>query len=223
MWWFFTNPRIASPGLLVAWAAASFIVLSVTYSVVNIPYSSLTPELTSDYNERSSLNAFRFMCAIVGTILGAVAVDPLIGLFGGRQGKDKSLGLSMVGLIFGVVMLLTAAATVVSVREPSRAKEPKAEKGFVRTYLSVFRNGPFLITLGGYALNLIGLTFLQNVITYYFPYIYSDESKKTLAMGLLLVIAMIFIPISVPVSKRLGKKRTWQICFFVLGTACLAI
>ena len=223
MWWFFTNPRLSSQGALTAWAAVAFILLSMTYSAVNIPYSSLTPELTADYNERSSLNGFRFMCALVGTILGAVAVDPIIGLFGGGPGKDKSAGFSMVGLIFGLVMLATAVATALSVREPPRAREPKAQKGFVRTYLSVFRNKSFLIVLFGYALNLIGLAFIQNAITYYFPYIYGDDSKKTLAMGLLLVVAMVFIPISVLVSKRIGKKRTWQICFFIMGTSCLVI
>jgi GPH family glycoside/pentoside/hexuronide:cation symporter len=42
-------------------------------------------------------------------------------------------------------------------------------------------------------------------------------------MGLLIVVAMVFIPISVLVSKRFGKKITWQICFFILGSASLVI
>jgi len=35
-----------------------------------------------------------------------------------------------------------------------------------------------------------------------------------------LVTAMIFIPISVLVSKKIGKMRTYQICFVVLASAC---
>ncbi len=222
MWWFFTNPRIADPAFAVAWGLAAFILLNMSYSVVNIPYSSLTPELTTDYHERSNLNGYRFMFAVVGTLIGGVAVDPVIRLFGGAGG-DKSLGFSMVGLIFGGLMLVTAMITGVTVREPPRASGTKAEKGFIRTYLTVFRNGAYLIVLIAYALYLVGLTFLQSAITYYFTYIYGNEGMQTLALGILLVVAMIFIPVSVVVSRRIGKKLTFQICLFILGTSSLAL
>jgi glycoside/pentoside/hexuronide:cation symporter, GPH family len=230
MWWFWTNPRIADPTQAAIWGFAAFVLLNVTYSVVNIPYSSLTPELTADYNERSSLNGFRFMFAVIGTIIGAVAVGPIIAAFGGGPGLDSSLGYSMVGLIFALIMLTTAMTTALSVREPGKAREAKAEKGFLKAYLNVFRNRPFVIVLFGYTLHLIGLTFLQTSIPYYFNYIYKDwpgipnaQALQTPAMGILLVVAMIFIPISVLVSKKAGKKLTWQICFFILGSASLAI
>jgi len=222
MWWFFTNPRIADPAFAVVWGLAAFILLNMSYSVVNIPYSSLTPELTTDYHERSNLNGYRFMFAVVGTLIGGVAVDPVIRLFGGAGG-DKSLGFSMVGLLFGGLMLVTAMITGLTVREPRRASGTKAEKGFIRTYLSVFRNGAYLIVLISYALYLIGLTFLQSAITYYFTYIYGNEGLQTLALGILLVVAMVFIPVSVVVSRRIGKKRAFQICLFILGTSSLAL
>ena len=221
MWWFFTNPRIADPAFAILWGLAAFILLNMSYSVVNIPYSSLTPELTTDYHERSTLNGYRFMFAVVGTLIGGVAVDPVIRLFGG--GADKSLGFSMVGLLFGGLMLVTAMITGLAVREPPRARETKTEKGFVKTYLSVFANTAYLIVLIAYALYLIGLTFLQSAITYYFTYIYGNEGMQTLALGILLVVAMVFIPVSVIVSKRIGKKLSFQICLFILGTSSLAL
>jgi GPH family glycoside/pentoside/hexuronide:cation symporter len=36
----------------------------------------------------------------------------------------------------------------------------------------------------------------------------------------LLLTAMVFIPVSVAVSKKIGKKRTYQICFVVIASAC---
>jgi glycoside/pentoside/hexuronide:cation symporter, GPH family len=227
MWWFFTNPHITDPVGAAIWGLGVFILLNVTYSVVNIPYSSLTPELTTDYHERSTLNGYRFMFAVVGTLLGGVAVDPIIRMFSaggaGAAVVDKSLGFSMVGLIFGALMLVTALITGVTVREPARAREARPEKGFFKTYLSVFKNGPYLVVLITYALHLIGLTFLQSAITYYFTYIYGNEGLQTLALGILLVTAMIFIPISVVVSRRIGKKLTYQVSLFILGSSSLAL
>jgi len=219
MWFFFTNPRIASPAWSAIWAAFALCLLNTAYTVVNIPYSSLTPELTQDYHERSSLNGFRFGFAVIGTILGAGAVLPIVGIFG----ADRSAGFSAVGAILGAVMMVTALITGFSVREPDHSKTPRPTEGFFETFLAVFKNKPYVTVLATYALNLTALNFVQGILVYYFKYLYKDEGATTMAMVLLLVVAMVCIPISVLVSKRVGKKLTYQISFFVLATACLAI
>jgi len=219
MWFFFTNPHIGSQAWLTIWAAIALCALNTAYTVVNIPYSSLTPELTKDYHERSSLNGFRFGFAVIGTILGAGAVLPLVGIFG----ADRSSGFSFMGAILGFLMAASTLVTFFSVHEPDHSHEPKPTEKFFPTFLAVFRNKPYVILLLTYALNLTALNFVQGILVYYFKYIYRDEALTTLAMILLLVTAMVCIPVSVKVSKRIGKKRTYQICFAILASACLVI
>ncbi len=219
MWFFFTNPHIGSQAWLTIWAAIALCALNTAYTVVNIPYSSLTPELTKDYHERSSLNGFRFGFAVIGTILGAGAVLPLVGIFG----ADRSSGFSFMGAILGFLMAASTLVTFFSVHEPDHNHEPKPTEKFFPTFLAVFRNKPYVILLLTYALNLTALNFVQGILVYYFKYIYRDEALTTLAMILLLVTAMVCIPVSVKVSKRIGKKRTYQICFAILASACLVI
>jgi GPH family glycoside/pentoside/hexuronide:cation symporter len=218
MWWFFTNPHIASPAWAAVWAAFALCLLNTAYTVVNIPYSSLTPELTQDYHERSSLNGFRFGFAVVGTILGAGAVLPIVGLF-----PSRDAGFSAVGAILGLAMMATALVTFASVREPDHSSEPRPTEGFFATFLAVFKNRPYVIVLATYALNLTALNFVQGILVYYFKYLYGDEGATTLAMLILLVVAMVCIPVSVLVSKRIGKKLTYQISLFILASACMTI
>jgi glycoside/pentoside/hexuronide:cation symporter, GPH family len=218
MWFFFTNPRIADPTLVVVWAAFALCLLNTAYTVVNIPYNSMTPELTADYHERSSLNGYRFGFAVFGTLLGAGAVLPIANAF-----ATKDLGFSVVGAILGAVMMTTALLTFASVREPDHSKEPRPTEKFFETFMAVFRNPHYVRVLLTYALNLTALTFVQGILAYYFKYLYRDESKTTIAMVLLLVVAMVCIPISVLVSKRIGKKRTYQFSLLVLAVSCMAI
>jgi GPH family glycoside/pentoside/hexuronide:cation symporter len=218
MWFFFTKPAISGEAALAVWAAVALMLLNTAYTVVNIPYSSLTPELTDDYHERSSLNGFRFGFAVFGTILGAAAVQPLVGLF-----ATKPAGFSATGLVLGAVMAATALTTAFSVREKDHSKTELPKDGFFATYAAVFRNKPYVILLLTYALNLTGLTFIQTILVYYTKYIYGDEGLTTAAMIALLLVAMACIPISVLVSKRLGKKRTYQISFALMASACAAI
>lgn len=218
MWFFFTNPHIGNQIVLAVWAAIALMLLNTAYTVINIPYSSLTPELTDDYHERTSLNGFRFGFAVFGTILGAAAVQPIVAAF-----PNKSAGFSAVGAILGTVMALTALATFISVREKDHSKTEMPKEGFFATYGSVFKNKPYLILLGTYALNMTGLTFVQGILVYYTKYIYRNEGITTPAMVLLLLVAMVCIPVSVLVSKKVGKKLTYQISFAVLASACAAI
>ncbi|NER19945.1 MAG: MFS transporter [Symploca sp. SIO1C2] len=48
------------------------ILFNLAYTVVNLPYTALTPELTQDYNERTSLNSFRFSFSLGGSILSLI-------------------------------------------------------------------------------------------------------------------------------------------------------
>jgi glycoside/pentoside/hexuronide:cation symporter, GPH family len=218
---FFTNPHLQSQTALFIWAAVGYTLLAaVAYTLVNIPYSSLTPELTQDYNERTSLNGYRFTFAIVGTLLGAGAALPLISAVSGAAivnntwVGDPSKGYAVMGIVFGAAMAITALITVFSVKEnDAHIERPKSGfKNIVKDYLSTFRNKPFLLILLPWTLNITGVTILSTVLQYYFTNVLGQSDKVTLAMLILLVVAIAFIPIWTLISKKIGKK--WS---FIIG------
>jgi len=219
MWFFFTAPAVKdNPTLGFIWAAGALCLLNTAYTVVNIPYGSLTPELTRDYHERTSLNGYRFSFAVIGTMLGAAVVLPIIGIVG-----DNRKGFSLVGLLFGIIMAATILVTFFNVREPDHSATPKPNQKFFATFLTVFKNRIYLRLAAVYTLNLTGITFVQTMLVYYFKYIYRNEAATTIAMLLLLGVAMLCIPLSVMIAHRIGKKRTYQIALAILTISCLAI
>jgi GPH family glycoside/pentoside/hexuronide:cation symporter len=44
----------------------------VFFTVVNLPYTAMIPELSQDYDERTSLNSFCFTFSIGGSILSLI-------------------------------------------------------------------------------------------------------------------------------------------------------
>jgi GPH family glycoside/pentoside/hexuronide:cation symporter len=222
----FTNPALFGGAswnpadeqtFLFVWATVLFCLLCTAYTAVNIPYNSLTPELTQDYHERTSLNGYRFGFAVIGSLLGAGASLPIVMAF-----PDKNTGFAGMGFIFGAIMLITALITVIKVREPMIGGEI-SNKGFLKTYLKVFKNRPYVLILLTYALHITGLTVVMGVAIYYFKYIHNAESKTTIAMLILLLTAMAFIPVSVMLSKKIGKKLVYGIgmSIFAIGTLLL--
>lgn len=217
----FTNPGVFAGGewnpqdhqvFLVIWGVAAFCLLETFFTVVNIPYSSLTPDLTPDFHERSSLNGFRFVFAVIGTLFTAGLALPIV-----QALPTEDLGFSVMGIFFGVIMMTVAMITFFSVKEP---ETPRAlpKEGFFKTYLSVFKNKPYVIILLTHAVHVTAITVISGILPYYFKYVLGDEHKTTIGLVILLVTAMLFIPVSVFLSKRVGKKPV-----YITGMVIIAI
>lgn len=213
----FTNPGFSTQAGLFIWAVLIFCLLSTAFTLVNIPYSSLTPELTQDYNERTTLNGYRSIFMVIGTLLGAGAALPIVGAFPGRK-----LGFSVMGAIFGAVMMVTALITFFTVREPKKAVG-KARMGFLTSYLKVFKNKPFVVLLITFVLHITAVTVVSGILVYYFKYIFQNEPMTTIALLILLVTAMICIPVSVLIAKKFGKKITYGAGMLIIAVSCIVI
>jgi GPH family glycoside/pentoside/hexuronide:cation symporter len=222
----YTNPHIESQLWLFIYMAIAYCLLTTAYTMVNIPYGSLTPELTHDFDERTTLNAFRMSFAVVGTFIGAGLVLKIAGAF-----PSQDTGWTAMSGIMGAVMLITAMITIFTVKEPKRAlAEAKEQEGFFKTYAAAFRNRPFVMALATYALHIAGTSVVQGALIYYFRYIYFNGVKSpqsdgafTLALICMLAPALIFIPVWTMVSRKIGKKWSYNIGMALVAVAVLVI
>jgi len=217
----FTNPTMIlgsgiSQTVIFIYVMVVYIILCTAYSTINIPYNALAPELTHDYNERTSLNGWSFGFAAIGTLLGAGLALPIVAM-----APDKNLGFVLMGTIFGAVMLVSALITIFTVREPAHLKP--ANTNFVQTYKEVFKNKPYLLILATYIIHILAITVASGIVIYYFKYILGDERATTWAMLILIATGMAFIPISVALSKRVGKKLVYGIGFIVMAVMLMII
>jgi GPH family glycoside/pentoside/hexuronide:cation symporter len=218
----FTNPSLVigsgiSQTVLFIYTMVVYIILCTAYSTVNIPYSSLGPELTTDYNERTSLNGYRFGFAAIGTLLGAGLALPIVAM-----APDKNLGFVLMGTIFGAVLLVSTLTTVFSVRESAEVR-PAMSMGFWETYREVFKNKPYLFILLSYILHILGITIASGIVIYYFKYILGAEGMTTYAMLILIGVAMLFIPVSVAMSKKTGKKLVYGLGFIIMAVGLMVL
>src|SRR5512135_143860 len=88
----FRNPGIEAQTGKFIWALLTYLFFCTVYSFTNIPYNALLPELSKEYNERTNISGYKQGFAVVGTLLGAGAAMPIMGLFGG--GSAGFVGMS---------------------------------------------------------------------------------------------------------------------------------
>jgi GPH family glycoside/pentoside/hexuronide:cation symporter len=245
----FTNPGLQADQLLLfIWATIAFILLSTAYTLVNIPYGALTPELTTDFHEKTVLNGYRQIFALMGTFTGVLAIGPLLQLFTG----NINLGWSVYGGVMGGVMMLSALVTVFAVKETAatRLKDkvntlttprfsgsainvddavldsamPKVfskEENFFSAYLSILKDKVFLLALIPWTLHITGVSVLMAAFKYYFIYIYKQESLFTISMAAMLGAVVPSLFFWVWVSKKIGKKATYNLGMGLFAVAVL--
>jgi len=220
VWLFFTKPSLTGQTTLFWWALLMLCLVNTAMTLVNIPYSALTPELTSDYNEQTSLNAYRFLCAGIGTIMGAVIVMPIVNMF-----SSKASGFSAAGGVIGGIIIIATLITFFAVREsavPQKHGKKKTE-AFLSAYRSVFKNSAYTVLLAVFVLHITALNFLQGMVVYYLKYIYQAESFSSTIMGLLLITAIISIPVAAKCSNMLGKNVSYRVGLAVLCVSTIVI
>jgi len=209
----FTAPGFETQSQLFVWAAVMYCLLCSAYTLVNIPYGALTPEMTTDYNERTVLNAYRMSSAVVGTLLGAGLVLPIVGM-----AATLEAGWTLTGTVMGAVMMVTALITVFSVREPVHGDAPPQINIF-KSYAQVLGMKTFLTCLIPWTMHITGITIIQGALLYYYVYLYGTESGFQLALVALLLTSMLFIPVWTVVSKSIGKKMSYNIGMAIVALA----
>ncbi len=90
---------------LFAYYVVIGIFFNIAYTTVNLPYTALTPELTQDYNERTSLNSFRFSFSIGGSILSLILYI-LASISYPDDPKTRFFVLGLSCSILGIIALL---------------------------------------------------------------------------------------------------------------------
>jgi GPH family glycoside/pentoside/hexuronide:cation symporter len=211
----FTKPTMQSQLPLFFYLTVLYCLLNTAYTLVNIPYAALLPELTDDYNQRTILTGYRMSFAVVGTFVGAGAVMPLVGMF-----SDASRGWSIMGYFMGAVMLLTTLVTIWAVREPEHP-EPQPETGFIKTYIEALGNRVFLTALIPWSLFIMGTSMVQGALVYYFAYIFGNEGLFQIALVFLLTFSLAFIPLWVKISEKIGKRTCYMMGMGIMGAGVM--
>lgn len=210
----FSLPRFESELKTFTLASVLFCALSTAYTLVNIPYAAMQPELTNDYHEKTLVTGYRMAFAIIGTLI-AVSARPLANAFGLNNG-----GWSYMAIIMGIIMLLSSWITVFTVKEPETSKYKK-QKGVLTSYKEAIYNKEFTSALIPWALFITAITIMQGAYLYYFKYLFRREFLFDISLLGLIVTSLFSLPLWVKVSKKISKGLCYRIGMTIMSIALL--
>ena len=158
-------PEISDPTLEFAYYVGLYVLISVSMTVVAVPYQALLPELTDDYDERTSLATFRSVSSLLGTLLTLVAFKPLVDWMGGTPQAWATGGALLAGWILWPwlpIWWVTYERPRAAVRFELSARE---------SLVLVFRHRSFRRLLALFALGRIAIDLPLALFLHYFTYV----------------------------------------------------
>ena len=179
------------------------------FTLVSVPFSSLTPRITSDSQERTNLTGFRMLGAQTGTNLMALLAFPIIFWVGG---EDESIGFVVLASLAGITAILIHSITFITVKEPDNDQGIERVGGSLSdAAMAIGKNKPFWLVFS--ATLIVGVTtiFFGNNLIYYTKYALDLHEHQGMILFTSGIVAFLSIPIWWIISNRLGKKITWLI------------
>ena len=185
---------------LYAYATVIYVLWGVTYTLMDIPFWSMIPAITSQGKERENLSVIGRSCASVGYAVPTVATA----LFVSSVGSSERQGYAIFAAIVAVFFVIAEVVCVLLVREKQTVKQ---ETVSVKQMLSaLLQNDQALVVVVGIVVFNASLYLTTQLAGYFFKYDMGDYSLLSLFGGVggaIQILAMASLPI---LRKRWSTK-----------------
>ena len=194
---------LANQGLAFGYYAVAYVLFSLSITVLSIPYLSLIPELTTSYDERTSINGYRAVLAILGTLLAVLTMRPLAQALGGG-----ARGFAAVGVLYGVWLTLPWILVHRVTFERPGFRRP-ARLSFLEGMGVLFRQRSYRSLTALFLLGRIAIDLTTAMMLYYFTYWIGRPDDFEITMGLFLVSVVLAMPLWMRAAGGTDKHRVF--------------
>ncbi|MCS7011169.1 MAG: MFS transporter [Anaerolineales bacterium] len=215
LWWI---PPLENQWLLTAYYALAFFFFDTMVTVVTMPYFALTPELTQDYDERTSLTSYRMAFSLIGGLTAFVVPLAIIGETV-PENADRAL---LMGALFAIAASLPILLTFFGTREKPEyiAQTPPT----LRESLQAARkNRPFLFAMGVFLFTWTAMSIIENQLFYFLEYRMGMEEEAPIVAGTVFITAIIVLPLWVWAAHKTDKRKAYILGMLFLSAVMVTL
>ncbi len=201
LWW---KPPFDQSWMLVGYYAFAFILFDAAATLVYMPYYALTPELTEDYDERTSLTTFRMAFSIIGSLIAFTIPLEIIG----ERTPEKAAIVFGTMVVFGIVAAVPLLGTFLTSRErKEHLQEPKPS--IRESIRAAIQNKPFLNVVGIFLFTFTALSIIEGMLLFFITDSLGMGEYETIILGSVFVTALITLPFWNWVSNKKDKRTAY--------------
>ncbi|RUO77694.1 glycoside-pentoside-hexuronide (GPH):cation symporter [Idiomarina seosinensis] len=213
----FTTPDLNTTSKIL-YAYATYTLLMLAYTAINIPYSALGGVLTADPLERVSVQSYRFVFGMLGGLLVATCTLPLVDWIG--QG-NKVLGYQLTILALSIFGVLLFILCFLGTRE--RLIPPKQQHLSLSNGLhTLWSNEQWRRLSIAAALVLTGIALKNTLAIYYVKYYLVREDLITLFISIGMIGNILGCALAQFVCRYIDKVTAYISVQVIAALICVA-
>ncbi|HDQ45124.1 MAG TPA: MFS transporter [bacterium] len=221
----FTVPDFGMTGKLI-WAYATFILIMMLYTAINIPYTALLGVISPDSAERTTVSSVKFIFAFSAGIIVSATLLPMVKAFGG--GNDAR-GWQLSFVVYGIAAIVFFLIAFLGTKE--RVQPPKSQVHSIKKDLyELVTNKPWLILLATTITFILFVAVRSSVTAHYFKYVigsqelslpflksreYPFETLVSAFNTIGQIASLIGVLMVSWFAKKVGKKKAFIFIFLV--------
>ncbi|MGL6198951.1 MAG: MFS transporter [Lachnospiraceae bacterium] len=202
------------------------LMLTVVYTMFQLPFATTMTYMTRDQNERSKINIIRMAMSPIGNILITLVFTRILAVMpnGGADSQSNWVILTAIYASAAALMMLFCFATV---RERVQVLDEYGENKvpLKKAIPALFKNKYFIMIFLYFVAFAMYQTFSGTVTTYYCKWIIGDMSIvgniNTACYGITIVATLLLGKV-----MHLATKRTWCIAgalFIIFGSLIVLV
>lgn len=220
---FAAPPKLDGRGL-VAYAAVTYILWGVTYTMMDIPYWSMIPAFTESGKERENLTTLARSCAGVGsaiiTIVTMIAVHTL-------GGNNERVGFRWFALIVAILFILFITLTCINIKE--QATVNMETPSIRQMFRALIQNDQAMTIVVTIVVINCAIYITSNLVIYFFKYDFGGTGWfnsytvfNTFGGAIQILSMMIFFPL---LRRFISTIKVFYVCLAsaIIGYAVLLI
>ncbi|MCR5101583.1 MAG: glycoside-pentoside-hexuronide (GPH):cation symporter [Butyrivibrio sp.] len=232
----FSAPPTLDAGGIAAYAAVTYILWGVTYTMMDIPYWSMIPAFTNSGKEREGLTTLARSCAGVGSAIISIFTVLIVGKLGSMFAAEgasaneiERVGFKYISIIVAVLFVVFIIITCLNVKEKSSVEMKTASIGDM--FKALIANDQAMTVVITIVLINTALYVTSNLIIYFFKYDLGGTGWKanytlfnTVGGGVQILSMMILYPI-LRNALKLNNIKIFMagICASVIGYIVLLV
>ncbi len=215
-------PNWENQTALLIYVTLSFMLADTLQTLVGVPFLSLTPELTPDYDERTTLTSFRSFFQLTGALTVVIAAPAIVDMVLASGGSQQQ-GFMLVGAIFGGIGAIPLLLIGLFVRETSTPEQIESIP-FRKTLQAAWQNIPFRYAVGIHMLNWSAVDMITVAFPYFLLYWVArgnllasihilgfDLAYESAFFGILMSVCILCIPFWLWMARWRNKRQAYML------------
>lgn len=203
-------------------ATVSYLLYNTVASIIAVPYSSMSTEVTADFHECNKVNIMRLVFSLASTALCTLLPSLLF-----EDSIKRNLPFTgtyfMLVFGFGALFAVPVIITALKVKERVPYEDKRSTVSF-EAFAKPFQVSSFRKLMQLYLAQAVTLDMVSAVVMYYSLYVAKGMST-TVFLGAFLGVQLIMFPFFSRLVGRVGKTKIYRfgLPLAIAGSLCIAI